>query len=70
MSSPDLIYYDMLDVATEFGVTYETVRKWRTRGIFPEPDNRFGRSPVWTWNTLSTWGKQTGRLEESSSPIE
>lgn len=59
-------YWDMRDIAAYWGVTYETVRTYRSRGRgeLPPNDATLGGSPVWRPATIVTFrrsgqGKRT-----------
>lgn len=75
MTSPTFL--DLRAVAEMVGVEYRTIRNYhqtaerRRReqdvrpGDLPEPDNIFGRSPVWKRSTITAWqrnrpGRGTG----------
>lgn len=63
-------FWDLEAVADYIGVTYASARTYHGRsqinrkngtprpGDFPEPDERFGRSPVWRPETIITWYTQ------------
>ena len=66
-------YLDVKGVADRLGVDPSTVHTYRSRGGFPEPDNRFGQSPVWLPETIDAWkaarpgqGKGGGRKPKAS----
>lgn len=42
-------------VATWLGVKRESVTRMKARGDLPEPDEVFGRSPVWRVSTIIEW---------------
>lgn len=44
-----------LDVAHHLGVTADTIRAYRSRGILPEPDGAFGREEWWWPDTITGW---------------
>lgn len=48
------------DIAEHFDVKPVTVKMWRSRGIFPDPDLVLGRSPLWDRETVTSW-KRPGR---------
>lgn len=52
----------MKEIAVRLDVKRGSVAKWRTRGIFPEPDYALGVGPVWKWSTVSSWALSTDRL--------
>ncbi len=57
---------DLVDqplIAVRLNVTRETVQKWRTREVLPDPDYLQLSTPVWDWETIRTWAQQTGRLK-------
>lgn len=47
-------YWTMAEIAAYWGIEYESVRKYRTRGRgeLPPEDKLFGRSPVWKPATI------------------
>lgn len=45
----------MKDLADRWGVSYEVIRQWRTRGKLPEPDWRLGMQVGWDELTISEW---------------
>lgn len=47
------------DVATLLELRPQTIRAYRSRGLFPEPDGHLGRTPWWTRETVTAW--QAGR---------
>ncbi len=49
------------EVADMFGVRRDTVDKWRTRDVLPEPDADLHAGPVWWETTLIRWARRTGR---------
>jgi predicted DNA-binding transcriptional regulator AlpA len=46
---------DTQRVAVMLGIKAETVRGYKKRGILPEPDDYFGRSPAWRRSTIEEW---------------
>jgi predicted DNA-binding transcriptional regulator AlpA len=46
---------DTRDVAALLGIKPDTVRWYKKRGILPDPDKYFGRSPAWNRSTIETW---------------
>lgn len=58
---------DMLtqqDVATRLGVAVGTVKQWRRRDIFPDPDLTIDRTPYWKPATVDSW---TGRPQRGGN---
>lgn len=53
MTSTDLL--DVSAVAELAGVSVASIYTYLTRGTIPEPDLRFGRSPVWRRRTIEKW---------------
>lgn len=52
-------WLDMHAVATELGLTYTTVRTYRAKGKFPDPDHVFGKAPVWRPSTIRRYKEKT-----------
>ena len=50
------------EIALRLGVKHKTVYTWRARGVLPEPDFDLGVGPVWLWETIEAWARETGRL--------
>lgn len=46
---------NMRGAAAQLGLTYDTVRQYRSDGVFPEPDFTVGRTPLWLPRTLTGW---------------
>ncbi|MFV2172320.1 hypothetical protein ACFHW2_11940 [Actinomadura sp. LOL_016] len=59
---PDADWWTMADIAAHWGVAVETVRSYRARkpSRLPEPDDRFGNTPVWRPLTIIIY-KRPGR---------
>jgi DNA-binding transcriptional MerR regulator len=53
---------DPHDIAERLGVQLPTVHRWQARKLLPEPLRRFGGVPVWSWDQIEKWAKETGRL--------
>ena len=43
------------DVAEYTGLSIETIKKYRAIEKMPAPDCVFGRTPVWTQETIKKW---------------
>ena len=56
---------DVEAVAARLQVKPSTVRSYHKRGQMPRADKYFGRSPVWTTDTIETWVK--ARPQRSAS---
>ena len=54
VADPNADYWTVADIAEYWHVAPQTVRTYRSRkrGELPEPDNVFGRSPVWKPATI------------------
>lgn len=46
---------DVRRIAERLDVKPQTVHAYRSRGMMPEPDGWFGRSPVWSVETIEAW---------------
>ena len=60
------IVTDLVDqplIAVRLNVTRDTVQKWRTRNVLPDPDYPQLANPLWDWETIREWAEQTGRLK-------
>ena len=57
---------DLVDqplIAERLDVPRDTVQKWRSRGVLPEPDYPQLANPLWDWETIKEWAYSTGRLK-------
>jgi predicted DNA-binding transcriptional regulator AlpA len=64
-------YVDMRQIAELAGVKVQTIRKYRCRGLLPEPDAVFGRTPIWLRTTVEAWlltRRGPGRPPELTRP--
>lgn len=56
---------DLLDiqaVADRIGWQPRSISRYLSRGLFPEPDLRFGAAPVWHRETVAEWeSRRRGR---------
>ena len=59
---PDVV--DLHEIAVRLEVGYDTVRKWRVRGLIPPPDWDLHTGPVWVWETIRVWAARTGRTAD------
>lgn len=60
---------DLLDsagVAKMLNLKPETVRWYHKRGIMPPADNKFGRSPVWSRETILAWDDERKAIVRES----
>jgi hypothetical protein len=53
----------LTEIAERLGNPVDTVKKWRHRGLLPEPDWQLAAGPVWEWETIRIWALETGRTE-------
>ncbi|MFJ9420710.1 helix-turn-helix transcriptional regulator [Streptomyces sp. NPDC101249] len=54
MADPDAEYWTVDDIAEHWSVKVGTVRSYRSRkkGELPEPDQVYGRTPLWKPSTI------------------
>jgi predicted DNA-binding transcriptional regulator AlpA len=43
------------EVAEYTGLSIETIKKYRALKTMPAPDHIYGRTPVWTVETINKW---------------
>lgn len=43
--------------------TRDTVDKWSTRGLLPDPDWTVGGRPAWNLATIAKWCRDTDRID-------
>lgn len=43
------------EVAALVGIRPDSVRRYRLRGVFPDPDGYVGRTPWWRRPTVEAW---------------
>lgn len=53
---------DVAEIAHRLGVRRQTVHQWRHRDVLPDPDWPLDVGPVWLWDTIERWARETGRL--------
>lgn len=67
--------HDLMDtaaVAAFTGLKRETVRYYNKRRMMPEPDQYFGRSPVWSRDRITEWdaARRAKRYDNSPSKTD
>lgn len=50
------------DIADRLGVSRDTTKHWKLRGVLPAPKWTVSGRPVWDWPTIERWARKTGRL--------
>ena len=50
------------EIAERLEVNRATVDQWRHRKVLPPADSQLAGGPLWLWDTIERWAKQTGRL--------
>ena len=59
----DYVQVGQKEIAARLRVAEETVQKWRTRGLLPDPlPWLVGGRPAWQWGTIRRWAVETDRL--------
>lgn len=51
------VLWTLTDVARECSLSMSTVSAYRARGLMPEPDTQYGRTPLWRPETIMAWRK-------------
>lgn len=50
------------EIASRAGVTKDAVQQWRRRDIgFPAPEVTLAATPVWVWDDVERWLRESGR---------
>jgi predicted DNA-binding transcriptional regulator AlpA len=62
MTKPDPV--GMTEIAQRLGVKRDTVQHWSVRKVLPPAEWTVGGRPAWSWSTIETWARETGRLRE------
>jgi predicted DNA-binding transcriptional regulator AlpA len=57
-------WLDTRDIAQEVGLKQETLKKYRLRGAMPKPDRYFGKTPVWSRETITQWHESRVRHKQ------
>ena len=57
-----IIYLTATQVAEMCGVSKGTITAYKARGQMPPPDKEFGRTPMWSYNTIQAWRNPEGGL--------
>jgi hypothetical protein len=60
MVSLDIV--GLKEIAERLGVKQQTAAAWRYRGLLPPEEGTVSGAPAWTWATIESWAKATGRL--------
>ena len=55
MSSKSEPLLTLGEIAEMIGVKANTVSAYISRGQMPEPDKRYGRTPLWKLSTIKKW---------------
>lgn len=50
------------EIEERFGYARGTLTSLRARGGMPEPDQQYGRTPLWRENTINKWMIQSRRI--------
>ena len=56
---PDLV--GASEIAQRLGVHRNTPYVWRSRHLLPAPDLELTTGPIWLWERIEEWARQTGR---------
>lgn len=51
------------DVADHCGLALSTVSAYRARGYMPDPDQQYGRTPLWRETTIEKWRARQTRAQ-------
>jgi len=57
-----VIYLTSTQVAEMCGVSKGTISAYKARGQMPTPDKEFGRTPLWSYDTIKAWRSPTGQI--------
>jgi len=66
MTAPDII--STIEVAEILGVQPDTVRKYRRRGLLPEPWVVLGSGPIWKREEIEAWNEHERRRQQGGRP--
>lgn len=58
----DLDLVGTTEVADRLGVQRQTVGQWRLRHVMVEPTWTISGVPIWRWEVVEHWARETGRL--------
>lgn len=50
-----LVYLTSKQIAELLGVSTSTISSYKARGQMPEPDRVYGRTPLWSYDTITKW---------------
>ena len=62
--SPRLAHGDrvgLVDIARRLDLNLGTPKKWKDRGLLPEPRWHVSGGPVWDWSDIAVWLEGSGR---------
>jgi hypothetical protein len=57
----------LADLPGLLGVAVQTPRRWRERGVLPEPEDHIGGSPWWWQSRIVAWHDQ--RRTDQQRPV-
>jgi hypothetical protein len=49
------VYLTSKQIAELLGVTPSTISAYKSRGQMPPPDKEYGRTPLWSYDTITKW---------------
>jgi predicted DNA-binding transcriptional regulator AlpA len=61
------IYLTSKQVAELLGVSPKTISAYKARGQMPKPDKEYGRTPLWSYDTIEKW---RGEIRTPVIPIK
>jgi hypothetical protein len=59
------VLYTITQIETMYGYAPNTLTSVRAKGSFPEPDQQYGRTPLWRKATVDNWYNNSRRVVKS-----
>ena len=60
----NLTYLTSKQVAELLGVSPKTIGAYKARNQMPKPDKEYGRTPLWSYETIKKWRGETPIIPE------
>jgi predicted site-specific integrase-resolvase len=61
------VYLTSKQIAELLGISPKTISAYKARGQMPLPDKEYGRTPLWSYDTIEKW---RGEIRPPVIPIK
>lgn len=55
MTEQEEVFLTVSDIAKLTGLRRSTITSYKARGLMPQPDKQYGRTPLWSEQTIHHW---------------